>query len=155
MNLMEQVKEIFKETVTCGNCEYHGEDCYCSRIEELFGVEVRTAKDSTCICLDGFKVLPEEDEDEDEAFYNSEIYKNAVEDFTYCVECPASQKRELCKGCPSGAPVRVVTERTYCQNCEDFDEENGICLEAYYKNEENYRVSKDDYCDTETKWYAE
>ena len=57
MNLMEQVKDIFKNTVCCGNCEYHGEDCYCTRIKDLFGVEVKTADDSTCICLDGFKII--------------------------------------------------------------------------------------------------
>lgn len=116
MNLIEQVKDIFKNTVCCGNCGYHGEDCYCSRVEELFGVEVRTANDSTCICLDGFKMLPMEEEEE-------------------------------------RVPVRVETERIYCKDCPDF--ESGICMDAYYKNEENYKVSENDYCDTESKWYAE
>lgn len=56
---MEQVKEIFKNTVCCGNCGFHGENCYCTRIKDLFDVEVKTADNSTCICLDGFKTVDE------------------------------------------------------------------------------------------------
>ena len=47
-------------------------------------------------------------------------------------------------------PVKVETERVYCKDCPDF--EDGICMEAYYKNQP-YEVSENDYCDTEAKWY--
>ena len=56
-NLVEQVRDIFKETVSCKNCPYKNKDGYCTRIKDLFGVEVKTANDSTCICLDGFKII--------------------------------------------------------------------------------------------------
>lgn len=56
-SLAEQVRDIFKETVSCKNCPY--KDGYCTRIKDLFGVEVKTANDSTCICLDGFKTVDE------------------------------------------------------------------------------------------------
>lgn len=113
-NLLEQVKDIFKETVSCKNCPHRDKDGYCKRIEEYFGMEVRTTDKSTCICLDGFETLPEED-----------IEK---------------------------VPIKVETERTYCKDCPDF--EDGICMEAYYKNQP-YEVSENDYCDSETKWYQE
>ena len=56
-SLVEQVRDIFNETVSCKNCPYKNKDCYCTRIKDLFGVEVKTANDSTCICLDGFKII--------------------------------------------------------------------------------------------------
>lgn len=56
-SLVEQVRDIFKETVSCKNCPYKNKDGYCTRIKDLFGVEIKTANDSTCICLDGFKII--------------------------------------------------------------------------------------------------
>ena len=56
-SLVEQVRDIFNETVSCKNCPYKNKDCYCTRIKDLFGVEVKTADNSTCICLDGFKII--------------------------------------------------------------------------------------------------
>lgn len=56
-SLVEQVRDIFNETVSCKNCPYKNKDGYCTRIKDLFGVEVKTANDSTCICLDGFKII--------------------------------------------------------------------------------------------------
>lgn len=56
-NLVEQVRDIFKETVSCKNCPYKNKDGYCTRIKDLFDVEVKTADNSTCICLDGFKII--------------------------------------------------------------------------------------------------
>ena len=56
-SLVEQVRDIFKETVSCKNCLYKNKDGYCTRIKDLFGVEVKTADNSTCICLDGFKII--------------------------------------------------------------------------------------------------
>ena len=60
-NLVEQVRDIFKETVSCKNCPYKNKDCYCTRIKDLFGVEVKTADNSTCICLDGFKIISKDE----------------------------------------------------------------------------------------------
>lgn len=56
-SLVEQVRDIFNETVSCKNCPYKNKDGYCTRIKDLFGVEVKTADNSTCICLDGFKII--------------------------------------------------------------------------------------------------
>ena len=58
-SLAEQVRDIFKETVSCKNCPYKNKDGYCTRIKDLFDVEVKTADNSTCICLDGFKTVDE------------------------------------------------------------------------------------------------
>lgn len=52
-----QVRQIFKDAISCKNCPYRNKDCYCTRIKDLFGVEVKTADNSTCICLDGFKII--------------------------------------------------------------------------------------------------
>ena len=60
-SLVEQVRDIFNETVSCKNCPYKNKDGYCTRIKDLFGVEVKTANDSTCICLDGFKIISKDE----------------------------------------------------------------------------------------------
>ena len=60
-NLVEQVRDIFKETVRCKNCPYKNKDGYCTRIKDLCGVEVKTADNSTCICLDGFKIISKDE----------------------------------------------------------------------------------------------
>ena len=60
-NLVEQVRDIFKETVSCKNCPYKNKDGYCTRIKDLFDVEVKTADNSTCICLDGFKIISKDE----------------------------------------------------------------------------------------------
>ena len=52
-----QVRQIFKDAISCKKCPYRDEDGYCNRINDLFGIEVKTANDSTCICLDGFKII--------------------------------------------------------------------------------------------------
>ena len=41
-NLVEQVRDIFKETVSCKNCPYKNKDGYCTRIKDLLDVEVKT-----------------------------------------------------------------------------------------------------------------
>ena len=60
-SLAEQVRDIFNETVSCKNCPYKNKDGYCTRIKDLFDVEVKTANDSTCICLDGFKIISKDE----------------------------------------------------------------------------------------------
>ena len=41
-SLAEQVRDIFKETVSCKNCPYKNKDGYCTRIKDLLDVEVKT-----------------------------------------------------------------------------------------------------------------
>ena len=56
-SLAEQVRDIFKETVSCKNCPYKNKDGYCTRIKDLFGVELRVDEKSECILSKNFKII--------------------------------------------------------------------------------------------------
>ena len=52
-----QVRQIFKDAISCKNCSYRNKDGYCTRIKDLFGVELRVDKKSECILSENFKTI--------------------------------------------------------------------------------------------------
>lgn len=43
-----QVRQIFKDAISCKNCSYRDEDGFCNRINDLFHVELRVDEKSEC-----------------------------------------------------------------------------------------------------------
>lgn len=52
-----QVRQIFKDAISCKNCPYRNKDGYCTRINDLFHVELRVDEKSECILSENFKII--------------------------------------------------------------------------------------------------
>lgn len=52
-----QIRQIFKDAISCKNCSYRDKDGFCNRINDLFGVELRVDEKSECILSKNFKII--------------------------------------------------------------------------------------------------